>query len=173
MIRTERLRLIPARRDHYAAMREGDAALGEALGLTVAEGWIGLEDHREVIVNADSYLDEHPGAADWWMYLFVHEADAALIGVGGFKGEPADGVVEFGYAVAPAYRGRGLALEAARGLRDHALACADVHTVQAHTLPEANASTRILRGLGLEKREALFDPEDGEIWRWTLERPAS
>ena len=170
MIRTERLRLIPARRDHYTAMREGDEALGRALGLTVAEGWVGLEDHRDVIINADSFLDEHPGAADWWMYLFVLEADAALIGVGGFKGEPADGVVEFGYALAPAYRGRGLALEAARALRDHALTRADVHTVQAHTLPEENASTRILRGLGLEKREPLSDPDDGEIWRWSLER---
>ena len=154
-------------------MREGDDALARALGLTVADGWVGLEDHREVIVNADSFLEEHPGAADWWMYLFVHVADAALIGVGGFKGEPADGVVELGYALAPAYRGRGLALEAARALRDHALARGDVHTVQAHTLAEENASTRILLALGMDKRESVYDPEDGAVWRWSLERSAA
>ena len=153
-------------------MRDGDHALSIVLGLTVADGWVGVEDHRAAIAHADSYLAEHPDAADWWMHLFVHEADATLIGVGGFKGVPADGVVELGYALAPAYRGQGLAFEAARGLRDHALGHTDVHTVQAHTLPEENASTRILRALGMQLRETLSDPEDGEVWRWSLERPA-
>ena len=173
MIRTARLRLIPARADHFTAMRDGDEALGHALGLTVAEGWVGLEDHRDVIANADSYLEQHPGAADWWMYLFVHEADAALVGVGGFKGAPADGVVELGYALAPSYRGRGLALEAARGMVARAFAEADVNEVRAHTLPEQNDSTRLLVRLGMQKRESVYDPEDGAVWRWSLERSAA
>ena len=149
-------------------MREDDAALGRSLGVEVAEGWVGLEDHREVIAGGDAFLAEHPGAADWWMHLFL--LDGVLVGVGGFKGEPSDGVAEIGYALAPAYRGRGLAREAARGLTQRAFEHGEVREVRAHTLPEENRSTRVLEALGFRHVETVIDPEDGEIWRWAIAR---
>jgi RimJ/RimL family protein N-acetyltransferase len=173
VIRTDRLRLIPARAEHFQAMREGDDALGRLLGVQVADSWVGLDDHRESIARGDEYLAEHPGAADWWTYLFVYEPDAVLVGVGGLKGEPDRGVAEIGYALAPAYRGQGLAAEAARGLMEFAFARPEVTAVQAHTLPEESASTAVLRRLGMTFREAVEDPDDGPVWRWSLERPFS
>lgn len=151
-------------------MREGDAALGALLGAPVADGWEGLLDHREAIANGDAFLTAHPEAAEWWMHLFL--LDGVLVGVGGFKGAPADGVAEIGYALAPAHRGRGLAREAARGLMQRAFGHPDVRELRAHTLPEENRSTRVLEALGFRRVETIHDPEDGEIWRWSVARPA-
>jgi len=44
----------------------------------------------------------------------------------------------------------------------------------AHTLPEPNASTRILEKVGLRRDGEARDPEVGVVWRWarpTGERP--
>lgn len=35
--------------------------------------------------------------AQWWTHLFVHAADRALIGIGGYTGPPENGTVEIGY----------------------------------------------------------------------------
>jgi hypothetical protein len=39
-------------------------------------------------------------------------------------------------------------------------------TVRAHTLPERNASVRILEKLGFAHLGQIVDPEDGPVWRW-------
>ena len=169
MIRTERMRLVPAWVGHFEAMREGDAALGRLLGVEVAEDWVGLPDHRDFIAQGDRFLQDAPDAFGWWTYLFVHEGDAMLIGVGGLKGEPKGGVAELGYALAPGYRNRGLGTEAARGLLAFALADPRVREVRAHTLPARGPSTRVLEKLGMRFDGPVTDPEDGEVWRWSLE----
>jgi [ribosomal protein S5]-alanine N-acetyltransferase len=105
--------------------------------------------------------------AQWWTHLFIHTADRALIGLGGYTGPPENGAVEIGYGIAPAYRGRGLATAAAAELIARAGA-AGVHTVQAHTLAHGNPSTGVLTTLGFT-RTAEIDSEDGPIWRWELQ----
>ena len=58
-----------------------------------------------------------------------------LVGWGGFKGPPdADGAVEIGYAVAPAWEGRGVATAAVAELLREAWAAPGVRRVLAHTL---------------------------------------
>ena len=83
-------------------------------------------------------------------------------------GPPQDGVVEFGYEVAPAFRGKGLGVAVAKAMVDKATATGQVSTVIAHTLANENPSTGVLRHLGFAKRAQLVDPEDGPIWRWEL-----
>jgi RimJ/RimL family protein N-acetyltransferase len=120
---------------------------------------------------AYEYLKSHPEAANWWTYLFIHEADQKLIGLGGYKGPPTeDGSVELGYAIAPAYRQKGLATEAARGMLEYAFSNPAVKRVVAHTLPEPNASTRVLERIGMKHLGAIEDPQDGVIWRWRVSR---
>ncbi len=105
------------------------------------------------------------------MYFFIHSTDRKLVGSGGFKGKPDDaGTVEIGYAVASAYRGKGLATEAASGLIDFAFSNSQTQTVQAHTLAEENESVRVLRKVGMQFVKELYDPEDGNIWQWQLRR---
>jgi RimJ/RimL family protein N-acetyltransferase len=105
----------------------------------------------------------------WGTHLLVHRADGALVGLGGFKGPPVEGTVEIGYGIAPAYRRRGLATEAAARLTSMAASGGAV-TVQAHTLAQDNASTRVLARLGFQRAAEVDDPDDGPLWRW--ERPA-
>ncbi|MDP9389733.1 MAG: GNAT family N-acetyltransferase, partial [Actinomycetota bacterium] len=52
---------------------------------------------------------------EWGTHL-VFDDDGALVGIGGWKGEPADGVAELGYAVSPARQGRGIATAVVREL---------------------------------------------------------
>jgi RimJ/RimL family protein N-acetyltransferase len=42
--------------------------------------------------------------------------------------------------------------------------------VTAQTLPEANASTRVLRKLGFVLKGSVIDPEEGPVWEWSNEK---
>jgi RimJ/RimL family protein N-acetyltransferase len=90
-----------------------------------------------------------------------------VIGSAGFKGAPdASGMVELGYGIVPAYEGRGYATEVATMLVAWAFASGEVRVVRAHTLPETNASTRVLGKCGFGFEGEVEDPEDGRVWRW-------
>ena len=96
-----------------------------------------------------------------------------LVGSGGYKGPPTEqGMVEIGYEIAEAYRGRGFATEMAQLLVQKALEAPEVQLVQAHTLAEENASVKVLRKCGFQHVETLSDPDEGDVWRWELKRPA-
>jgi RimJ/RimL family protein N-acetyltransferase len=90
----------------------------------------------------------------------------ALVGWGGFKGPPSDGVVELGYEIAPGFRERGLATAAVGQMVAEAFAAPEVQSVIAHTLPEPGPSTRVLEKSGFDR-----DGEGPEsTWRYRLER---
>ena len=168
MIETENLKLIPCDLAHFEAMVNDPKQLERMLDVSIADEWISFP---EAIPFGYEYLKANPDALSWWTYLFVHTKDKMLIGTGGYKGKADDaGVVEIGYSVAPAYRNRGLATEAAQGLVVYAFAQPYVKAVDAHTLAEVNPSTKVLEKIGLKNIESLTDPDDGEIWHWRLER---
>jgi len=79
-------------------------------------------------------------------------------------------MAEIGYALVPAYRGRGLATEAAQGLVDYAFSHPNVNTVDAHTLAEENPSTRVLERLGMKHIDTVQDPDVGDVWHWSMNR---
>jgi RimJ/RimL family protein N-acetyltransferase len=168
MIKTERLKLLPCELAHFEALLDDPPRIAEMLGVSVAEGWAAFP---ESIPYSHKYLLAHPDALPWWMYLFIHGNDRALAGYGGFKGRAdADGMVEIGYSIAPAYRHQGLATEAAQALIDFAFSHPHVKAVDAHTLAEENHSTKVLRKVGMSYVEQLHDPKDGDIWHWRLKR---
>jgi len=108
-------------------------------------------------------------SADPWRIGFnlVHRASNSVIGKAGFKGPPGeDGVVEIAYGVAPDHQGKGYATEAAQALVAYAWRSGRVRVVRAHTLPEPNASTRVLTKCGFRNIGEVIDPEDGRVWRW-------
>jgi ribosomal-protein-alanine N-acetyltransferase len=80
--------------------------------------------------------------------------------------------VEIAYGLAPAYQGRGYATEAAQELVARTFASGLVRRVIAHTLPEQNASTRVLSRCGFARVGELIDPEDGLVWRWEKHQEA-
>ncbi|MEO8435133.1 MAG: GNAT family N-acetyltransferase [Pyrinomonadaceae bacterium] len=173
MIETARLKLIPYGLMHFEAILDDQGKLAELLGATVFENWFVFPGVAgiEAIRYAYEHLKANPDIAGWWTYLFIHHEDNALIGHGGFKGKPNEaGMVEIGYALVPAYRGRGLATEAAQGLMEYAFSDHRVKTVDAHTLAEPNPSTRVLERLGLKQVDTLQDPDVGDVWHWSLNR---
>jgi ribosomal-protein-alanine N-acetyltransferase len=168
MIKTERLNLIACELEHFEAFERNENELARMLEVELADGWLVFP---EIVRHSREFLQKNTDAANWWMYFFIHAADKKLVGNGGFKGKPDDaGTVEIGYAVAPAYRGKNLATEAAKGLIDFAFSHPQVQTVQAHTLAQENESVRVLRKIGMEFVKELNDSEDGDIWQWQLKR---
>jgi RimJ/RimL family protein N-acetyltransferase len=162
-VRSDAVTIEAATPEHLRLLLDDVPGFERAYDLRVAPGYMEFDG---AIASCLAALEDGMPAR-WWTHLFVHAADRTLIGAGGYTGPPANGTVEIGYSIAPAYRGRGLATAAELIARARA---AGVRTVLAHTLAEANPSTGVLTGLGFT-RTAELDSEDGPIWRWELPLP--
>jgi RimJ/RimL family protein N-acetyltransferase len=145
----------------------GDEALERALGFPVAAGWSGFP---EAVAYTRDAVAAEPEGVRWGTRLFVLGEPRTLVGWGGFKGPPRDGVVELGYAVAPAFEGRGLASAAVREMLREAWASGAVTAVIAHTLAERNASVRVLEKNGFSHDGEAADDDVGSVWRFRHER---
>jgi [ribosomal protein S5]-alanine N-acetyltransferase len=162
------VRLIVADLAILDAAIEGDEALSRALGGSdVAQGW---SVFPEALPATRAALAADPDSAQWGTRFFVAGDPPQLAGWGGFKGAPADGVVELGYEIAEGLRGRGLATAAVEEMLREAFAAPEVNAVIAHTLPEHNASTRVLEKAGFTRSGEAQDADVGTIWRWRRER---
>ncbi len=144
----------------------GDAPLAVALGHAVVPSWAtfpeALRRTRDALAENDT---------PWGPRLFLAGEPPELVGWGGFKGPPQDGVVELGYEIAASRRERGLATAAARAMVAEAFADDRVMTIIAHTLPEPNASTRVLEKVGF-RFDAEARERDTPVWRFALDRAA-
>jgi RimJ/RimL family protein N-acetyltransferase len=108
----------------------------------------------------------------WHGYLGVESEANRLVGICGFKGNPsATGDVEIAYGTVPGFEGRGYATGMATALVEIAFRSTEVRRVIAHTLPEKNASSRVLQKVGMVNVGEVMDPEDGKVWRWEIRRP--
>jgi RimJ/RimL family protein N-acetyltransferase len=149
-----------ARLDWLEALAESDAVFSSRFGIAVEPDWAGFPEAVPAAVEAARQRSE-----DAWGTHLIFDDDGALVGIGGFKGPPDDGVVELGYAVSPSRQGRGIATAAVEDLLARAFR-AGVATVIAHTLAAVNASTRVLGKTGFVRTATQHDPELGDVWRW-------
>ena len=166
MLVTKRLELHEVRLEHKVAFHRGREALSGLLGVAVPLEWPEFPEAFTLpVIGAVSVGEPEPNR--WPGYLFVDRGIGALIGNGGYFGEPnGSGEVEVGYEVAPAYRNLGYASEAVRALVDNALKVSEVTAVIAHTLAVENASVRVLRKVGFQWDGELVSEDAGAIWRW-------
>jgi ribosomal-protein-alanine N-acetyltransferase len=148
------------------AALQGDDALSEALGCDVAAGWATF---TEALGPTRDAIAASPDGAAWGTRFFVSGEPPQLVGWGGFKGPPKDGVVELGYEIAESHRGRGIATAATRAMVAEALSDAAVTAVIAHTLPERNASNHILEKVGFAFDGEVHESGDA-VWRFRLAR---
>jgi [ribosomal protein S5]-alanine N-acetyltransferase len=99
------------------------------------------------VLAGTSQLYESAGFQPPWIcYLAVK--GGAVVGTCGFKAAPLDGKVEIAYFTFPGYEGKGVATQMARQLLHIAQGAQQDILVVAQTLPERNASHRVLENLG-------------------------
>lgn len=151
-IQTKNLKMVPQSREEVRAYVEQMPSHEKS---QVSAAWLALLDRSSLV--------------DPWIHGFVlvHRATESVIGKCGFKGPPGDdGAVEIAYGLSPEYQGKGYATEAAAALVSYAFSHGQVRVVRAHTLPEPNASTRVLTKCGFHRVGEVVDLEDGLVWRW-------
>jgi [ribosomal protein S5]-alanine N-acetyltransferase len=102
----------------------------------------------------------------WVGYMAIEGASRRVVGSYAFKSEPdASGAVEIAYFAFPGEEGRGVATAMATALIELAAATSAVRLI-AHTLPERNASCRVLEKVGFTYVSPVMDPADGQVWHW-------
>ena len=137
-----------------------------------------VSNRREARTFLRPLLDELRGfqqsagaAAPWPGYLAIEPDGRRLVGMCAFKGHPNDaGEIEIAYETAPRFEGLGYATQMARALVAIAFRAPEVRQVIAHTLPDSCVSTRVLRNAGLRLDGEVFDPTNGRVWRWEIDR---
>ncbi|HEY0615208.1 MAG TPA: GNAT family N-acetyltransferase [Candidatus Elarobacter sp.] len=162
VVRTKRLRLIPATLQTLAAEEHARDRLSVLLGADVPADWPPPLNDDESLQFFISRLTAEPDAIGWVAWYFVRDEPGVppvVIGNGGFKGQPSDdGVVEVGYSLFPQFQRRGYATEAVGELIDWAFGDERVRTVIAETLPDSAASMALLRRLGFTQTTVASEP---------------
>jgi len=117
------------------------------------------------VLEATARLYEAVGFEPPWIcYLAI--TNSLVVGTCGFKASPQGRRAEIAYFTFPGYEGKGVATQMARQLIALAQASdADV-TIAAQTLPNRNASHRVLEKLGFACLGPLEHPEDGTVLEW-------
>jgi ribosomal-protein-alanine N-acetyltransferase len=150
---------VPLRAEQAVTLLTEPERFAERFGLTLVEGYLAFPEALAPTVRGlEGGIDP-----TWFTHLIIEGDD--VVGLGGFTGPPVDGVVEIGYSVAPSRQGRGIAT-AAVGLWLERATAGGVRRVVAHTLPEENASTTVLRRHGFVRDGEATDPDEGTVWRW-------
>jgi ribosomal-protein-alanine N-acetyltransferase len=108
-------------------------------------------------------------ALPWIGYLAIEQD--ACVGTCAFTSAPKGGVVEIAYFTFPGYERKGVATRMAAFLVSLAKERAPEIVVTAHTLPEENVSTLVLRKLGFVFSGPKFHEQDGHIWVWRYQGP--
>lgn len=131
-----------------------------------------LSDVARDVCTGTAILYETVGfVLPWIGYLAV--VDGEFAGTCAFKAPPSGGRVEIAYFTFPPFEGRGIATRMAHELVTIAQSSAPGVRIVAQTLPERSASTSILRRLGFQPVGPVEHPEDGTVWEWHLQTPAT
>ncbi len=141
-----RVELLTLHQNEWRMLGEEPAAFAGGRNLLLGDQ---IGTLRELGAGTAAFLARLGGEARWGSFLAVDPASRLVIGTCSYKGPPdTDGAVEIAYFTFPPYQRRGYASAMAALLTARAGAPPPARTVRAHTLPERNASVRILEKLG-------------------------
>ena len=166
----EELEFRPVRPVDFLNLIESENSFLQRSGLNPAAGLRSFIVSDDVSNDFVDQLQQHANApADPWCWgFFVLDPESnQVIGNAGFKGPPGEnGTVEVAYGIVPSFEGNGCATRALGHLVEFAKRYPEVKRILAHTLPERNASCRVLEKHRFQQIETIQDPTDGTIWRW-------
>ena len=124
-------------------------------------------DCKEVL---DAYRDYYPLIGyhpPWIGYVAVSDA-GEVVGFGGYKGAPKNNKVEIAYTTFNRYEGQGIGSTICRELVMLSLQTDPSIQVTARTLPDGEASKRILVNNGFTCNGTIHDDDDGAVLEWEL-----
>jgi len=168
-LETARLRLVPATLLLADADLHNRMEFSHQLRASVPDSWpppLNDEGSMRWTVELLRKNPEDSGWAAW--YWIANTRRPFLIGQGGFKGAPKDGMVEIGYSLLPAFQKQGYASEAVAALIGWAFSHAEVERVAAETLPELTPSIRLLERAGFTRGGK---PSEPGVLRFEKKRP--
>jgi RimJ/RimL family protein N-acetyltransferase len=150
--------LIPSADEHFAWMLgERDAPAG----LTLPPG--GVDSPRILRWLRRGLPSLGPGRG--WIVV----VDGEVVGLGGYKGPPKDGIAEIGYGVAAERRRLGYATRAVALIVEAARRDPQTQALVAETALANLPSQRVLETNGFERSGRSHDDEEGEMIVWRLE----
>lgn len=123
-------------------------------------------DCQQLIDSMNEYYPQIGFNLPWVGYFVVK--DNQIVGTGGFTGQPKNGSVEIAYWTFKAFEGQGIASYTCKKLVAISKRTDPTLLITAKTMPEHNASTKILQKNGFEFAEIVQDHEIGDAWLWTI-----
>ena len=162
VVKTERLLLVPFSREMAEAALRNRTELQPLFRAHVPDDWPG-PDFEEILPLVVQWLKEDPLLCDW-MRVAVHTADRTAIGVLGGGARPdAEGVVEIGYNIVPAYRRQGYGYEAVSAFVDWAFTQSELKRITSNCPDDNRGSMRILQKVGM--RQWSYE---GSLLHWEI-----
>jgi len=148
-IATSRLRLVAATAELVRLEMEHRNEFFKRLEVATVSDWPS-ENLSGVLPFFLERLENDPSLVGWlaWYWIDDTEEPSRLVGGGGFKGAPANGVVEIGYETRAVFRRHGFASEAVGAQVAWALEHPEVSLVFAESRSDNQASMGVLRKLG-------------------------
>ena len=121
-------------------------------------------DCQEIFKSYPEYYFKTGYNPPWIGYFVIGEGK--VLGVGGFIGQPKDGIVEIAYNTFKEYEGQGIASFSCQQLISIAKATDPQIIIIAKTSPEQNASTKILQRNRFKFTRIVQDEDIGDAWEW-------
>lgn len=126
------------------------------------------ENCQELIQMMDEFYPKVGFNIPWVGYFLLHNNH--VVGTAGFTGQPVDNTVEISYWTFKEWEGQGIASMACKELIAIAQKTNPSVSITAKTLPEYNASTKILQNNNFKFIEIVQDHEIGDAWLWVREK---
>ncbi|HEX7785486.1 MAG TPA: GNAT family N-acetyltransferase [Methylomirabilota bacterium] len=173
-VATERLDLVPLGAAAVEALLAGDSAGLEALTGARFIDAAPPPYMAEALPVVRDRLRAVPEERAWWNWLVVKRETAEAVGSVAFAGPPdPEGAVLIGYAMYPAFEGRGYATEAVRAMIGWAFAQPGVREVRALAPVWNTPALRVAENVGMRPVASEEDDDVGEVLLYALTAPAS
>ena len=101
-----------------------------------------------------------------WVGYLATVNGQALVGCGGYKGQPRTGRAEIAYGTFKGFERKGIATAICRELVLLSLQTDPLTTITARTLIENHASHKVLQRNRFICQGIIWDEEDGDVFEW-------
>ena len=156
------VRIVQLPAEAILALADGDLAGANAASPVPLTDWAVSEGSVRTWQFRAVQAIQTPEDLPWITGVLWDDEEHAAVGLSGFHAAPdADGMVEVGYGVDPAYRRRGYARAALEIAIARSRSAPDVRTLRATISPDNEASLALIRQYPFVHNGEQWDEEDG------------